>query len=1066
MKDIESSQLKSSTRIVSFGFIVMILLVTLFSFMALLESKKHAELINKIYQHPFSVSIAVLEANANIISMHRYMKDVVLASSDSELETAVALVEAYEQKVLNNFTLIQERFLGDKEKINTAYTTFINWKPIREEVLQLKRNEQHRQAAAITTGKGAEHVKKLNNNMSLLINFTKSKAREFKSSSQTSYNLSRTYYLALLLITIIACAIIAFLVVVLVRKVEREKYESEERFAALFNNAEVSIWSEDFSQVVFELDRLRQAGVTDLKEHLYTHIDLVWDLVKKVKVNYVNNATLKLFGAKNQAEFKKNIDHTFGHNAHNVFIEELCAIWNKQPTFISEANFRTLAGEEITALISFQTPYSTNNFKNIPISIVDISKQKRNEEKLKLSSRVFKDTHEGIIITSSDSTIVDVNPAFTVITGYQKADVLGKNPNILSSGNHPPEFFASMWQQLNDNGHWQGEIWNRRKSGEVYAELLTISSLKNTNNKVVNYLGMFTDITRSKQQQEGMRRLAHYDTLTSLPNRSLLLDRFSQASAHAKRSDTLLAVCFLDLDNFKPVNDTFGHDIGDKLLVEVAHRLESAVRAEDTVCRLGGDEFSILLVNIKSSEQCHELLERIIVPVSETYFINHHKINISASIGISLFPADGVELDSLLRHADHAMYKAKQEGKNSYQFFDIEQSQKTTQRHLQLQEIQHALDNDELCLYYQPKVNMATGDIIGIEALIRWQHPHRGLISPIEFLPLIEGSPIEIHVGNWVIEQGLNQLEHMKNLGIDIEMSVNVSSMQFLHPEFFSGLSEALERHPSISPLNFNLEVLESSTLGNLDLISQIIKTCRDQLGVSIALDDFGTGYSSLSHLRQLPADTIKIDQSFVRDVITDPNDFAIIDGVIVLAKSFNRHIIAEGVESTEHGLMLLLMGCENAQGYAVSKPMPAQELESWIKNYQPNQAWLMSQHATMSQETRRIKQLELALKHSLINIEHWIHEGLVEQIDIQDMDGHFDKWLQRFREEQLFDSSWINKLTSAYKNMHKEAKIIANQYRATPDRIQREALTKLHHAYQEANSLLNALSTAKEEST
>ena len=1052
-------QTKPSTELISAGFVIIIMLVILFAFMAVQENKNLAELNDKMYQHPFSVSIAVLEANGDILAMHRYMKDVVLARNKDELEIAITLVDQHEHEVYRHFELIKERFLGDKERINVAYITFVQWKSIRDEVLALKRNNQHQLAASITKGKGAEHVKKLNHNMRFLIDFARNKALEFKDISQRSSDLSMTYLYYLLIFTILSSIITASFVIFLVRKAENYSNESEERFAALFNNAEVSIWSEDFSVVVVALENLREKGVIDLKEHLYADINLAWDLAAMVKVNAVNNATLKLFGAKTQAEFISKIDQTFGSKAIDVFINELCAIWTKQESFLSEANFKTLDGKEIKTLISFKTPSSTNNFHNIPISIVDISEHKKNEKKLKLSSRVFSDTHEGIIITDADRLIVDVNPAFSGITGYSREEVIGKNPHFLSSGKNQPELYTQMWQQISKVGYWQGEIWNRRKSGEVYAELLTISSLKGSDDCIVNYLGMFTDITQSKRQQESMRRMAHYDALTGLPNRTLLLDRFNQAIAHSKRSGTLLAVCFLDLDDFKPVNDTFGHDIGDKLLIEVAHRLELAVRNEDTVSRLGGDEFSMLLGGIKSTIQCYELLERIIHSVSATYFIDGHSINIGSSIGVSISPLDGVELGTLIRQADLAMYQAKQEGKNNYKFFDIAQSQKTAQRHIQLQEIQHAFNQHELCLYYQPKVNMASGEIIGVEALIRWQHPEKGLIPPLEFLPIIEGSDLEIQVGDWVIDQGMTQLELLNSEDITIEMSVNVSSMQFLHTGFFDSLNEALNLHHHIDSSHFKLEVLESSALGNLQRISKIISACRNELGVKIALDDFGTGYSSLSHLRQLPADTIKIDQSFVRDVLIDPNDFAIIDGVIGLTKSFNRNVIAEGVETTEHGLMLLLMGCYNAQGYSISKPMPANELVDWIKDYKPNQTWLEFSQEKMTLQEKRIKQLELILNHWLKNMVHFLQEESNKSIDTCGVSWHFDEWIRLLKQEQLFTNSWIHQLQQA----HIVMQIVANEFISRRQKntipFTTDELNKLHIVFDKTLSVLSSVS-------
>ncbi len=556
--------------------------------------------------------------------------------------------------------------------------------------------------------------------------------------------------------------------------------------------------------------------------------------------------------------------------------------------------------------------------------------------------------------------------------------------------------------------------------------------------------------------------MAHYDALTGLPNRALLLDRFTQAIAQSKRSGRLLAICFLDLDDFKPVNDTFGHDVGDKLLVEVSRRLVEMLRAEDTVSRLGGDEFSMLLGDLNSTAQCCEILDRVIKVISATYYIDQHPINISASIGVSLSPFDGVELDILLRQSDQAMYQAKQEGKNNYQFFDLEQAQSATQLNVKLQEIKRALLNDELHLYYQPKVNMASGKIIGAEALIRWQHPEKGIIPPLEFLPFIEGSPLENEVGAWVIEQALVQLEMLISEGVNIEVSINVSSLQLLNVSFFDDLSHALERHPRVKAQKFKLEVLESSTLGNVERIRDIIGACRDELGVRVALDDFGTGYSSLSHLRELPADTIKIDQSFVRDVLVDQNDFSIIDGVIGLAKSFNRHVIAEGVESTEHGQMLLLMGCYNAQGYAIAKPMPANRLLDWIREYQPNQIWLDTQQEQMAPHARRIKQLELILNHWFSKIITLLESNVGEPIHLAELSCHFDKWVGRLRDDLAFEEQWINDLEQAYNEVELLAKEIVS---AGDNLFKTDNISKLHSVYNKMLWLLSLVEMTDDDS-
>lgn len=795
-------------------------------------------------------------------------------------------------------------------------------------------------------------------------------------------------------------------------------------------------------------------GVIDLKEHLQKNIPLAWDLAAKVKVNSVNSATQELFGAKSNEMFMDKIDKTFGPNAIDIFIEELCAIWDKQKTFLSEASFNTIDGKEIEAIVSFQIPTKNSDFHNVSVSIVDITERKKAEKQLKLSSRVFSDTHEGIIITDANRVIIDVNPSFSDITGYSRDEAIGQNPRILSSGKQSPEFYISMWQEVKKSGHWQGEIWNRNKNGKEFAELVTISSLQDTNGKTTNYVGVFTDITYIKYQQDNIKKMAHYDALTNLPNRVLLTDRFNQALAHTKRSDTMLAVCFLDLDNFKPVNDTYGHDVGNKLLIEVARRLESTVRNEDTISRIGGDEFSLLLGDIKSTAKCYELLERIIRSVSATYYIDGQAINISASVGVSLCPLDNVELDVLLRHADQAMYRAKQQGKNNYQLFDVKEAQQIVQHQIQLKEVQHALLNHELCLFYQPKVNMVSGEIIGVEALLRWQHPEKGLLSPIEFLPQLEGSKLEVQVGDWVIEQSMIQLELLNDEDIHLEISVNVSSNQFLSSSFFNNINEAFERHSNIDPKSFQLEVLESSTLGNLEKINSIIRDCRNKLGVSIALDDFGTGYSSLSHLSKLSADTIKIDQGFVRNLLDEPNDLTIIDGVIGLANVFNKQLIAEGIETTEHGLMLILMGCYNAQGYAISKPMPASELVDWVSNYRPNKAWLSYEFKGATVNALKIKQLQLLLTHWCKKMELNLHNKEELQNYISHVNCYFDKWIERLRQEQVFNETWLERLQQSYDLMYSLTIDLVEEYQIE-NIPKKEALDRLHIAFAKIKNVL-----------
>ena len=680
----------------------------------------------------------------------------------------------------------------------------------------------------------------------------------------------------------------------------------------------------------------------------------------------------------------------------------------------------------------------------------DITERKISEEQLRLSSRVFTSTNEGITITDNNGTIIDVNPAFCSITGYDRDEIIGKSPKILGSGRQGPEFYADMWKSINTNGYWQGEIWNRKKNGTLYAEFLTISSLLDKDGNVQHYVGMFSDITLNKHQQEKITLMAHYDVLTQLPNRILLNDRFTQAVAHSKRNKTLLAVCFLDLDNFKPVNDTYGLEVGDQLLIEVANRIKTNLRDEDTASRQSGDEFALLLGNIESFSHYEKMLDRILFSLSQPFLIEDQSISISASIGVSLYPIDNSDLDTLMRHADQAMYHAKSAGKNKYHLFNAEEDQQTIQKYIQLKEIETALLNNEFCLFYQPKVNMATGEVIGAEALIRWDHPSKGIIPPFKFLPIIEGTSLEVQVGDWVINEALKQLNYWKERGLEIEVSVNISSYHLQSPSFVAKLETALAAQSNVSSKYFQLEILESTALGDLNVIGNIIKACSNILGVNIALDDFGTGYSSLTHLKSLAVHTIKIDQTFVRDVLDDPNDYAIIDGVIGLANAFNREVIAEGVETTEHGLMLLIIGCNKAQGYGIARPMPAATLLGWVKSYKPNQDWTSLANEVSSPKQDKLNLFKLALLQWINKFETSIQSAPDTTINwpiISKKKCFCGFWINRVRQEQLFDDQWLQQIDEAHDSIHSIANHLFSHYQKGEIDVARNGLNELKTA-------------------
>jgi len=563
----------------------------------------------------------------------------------------------------------------------------------------------------------------------------------------------------------------------------------------------------------------------------------------------------------------------------------------------------------------------------------------RAEAELRLAASVFAQASEAIVISNADSQIIAVNDSFERLTGYTAEDVLGRNPNLLISTQHDADFYAGQWRALDEHGQWQGELWNLRKDGSLYAVRESISRIVDAKGAVSHYVTLFSDITDAKLQQQQLENLAHYDFLTSLPNRVLLADRLQQAMIEHQLQGQTLAVIYLDLDGFKPINDRYGHNIGDQLLIALAQRMQGALREGDTLSRIGGDEFVAVLTNLEHQQDCKPILDRLLLAAAESVSVDDLVLGVSASIGVTFYPQDNSEADLLLRHADQAMYQAKQMGKNRYHLFDVAQDVAVTIRHESAGHFRRALDNGELRLYYQPKVNMKTGELIGLEALIRWQHPERGLLPPAAFLAAIDGHPISMELDEWVIDAALAQIRRWRAAGLDISVSVNIGAGQLQRGDFVTRLSDLLSSYPEVNPANLELEVLESSALEDMVQVIEVMNACI-ALGVSFALDDFGTGYSSLTYLRRLPAKILKIDLSFVRAMLDDPDDLAIVEGVIGLANAFRRQVIAEGVETVAHGTQLLAMGCVFAQGYGVAQPMPASEIPKWLDCWRPDPIW------------------------------------------------------------------------------------------------------------------------------
>lgn len=564
---------------------------------------------------------------------------------------------------------------------------------------------------------------------------------------------------------------------------------------------------------------------------------------------------------------------------------------------------------------------------------------RRSQDRLRLAARVFEHAQEGIMITDPQGNIVDANETFLALTGYRRDEVLGRNPRFLASGQQPPEFYSAMWRSLLDKGVWRGEMLNRRKDGTLYVQQTSISAVRDRQGRIRHFIGLSSDISALRKFQDRLEQMAYFDALTGLPNRRMLSDRLQLALSQAQRADRLLAVCYLDLDDFKPINDTWGHAAGDSLLIEAAQRLMANVRAGDTVSRLGGDEFVVLLGNLAHFDECEVALERIRSAMNRSFMLKEGEARVSASMGVTLFPLDGADPDTLIRHADQAMYLAKQGGRNRYTLFDAEHDRLSASRRESQRSILDAIARNQLRLYFQPKVNMRSGQVVGAEALIRWQHPERGLLDPAEFLPQVDLVRLHGPIGDWVLNNSLRLAEEWAQAGLHLVISVNVAADQLQSVDFLATLRDALARHPGVEPRNIELEILETATLNDLGKVAQVIEACS-ALGIGFTIDDFGTGYSSLTYLKQLQVGTLKIDQSFVQDMLDDPDDLSIVDSIVGLATAFRRRVVAEGVETIRHGELLLQLGCELAQGFGIARPMPAEDLPAWIAAWQQPAEW------------------------------------------------------------------------------------------------------------------------------
>ncbi len=564
----------------------------------------------------------------------------------------------------------------------------------------------------------------------------------------------------------------------------------------------------------------------------------------------------------------------------------------------------------------------------------EVEERKQAQTELLLAAEVFEHSLEGIVITDPHGAILKVNPAFTTITGYPQEEVLGQNPRVLKSDRHDEAFYQEMWRGIIEQGRWEGEIWNRRKSGESYPEWLSISAVKDAAGNTTHYVGVFHDITEAKESEEQIRFQAYHDALTGLPNRLLLKDRLAVAIHHAQRVAGKVAVLFLDLDNFKNINDSLGHIVGDWLLQSVAYRLLKLMREEDTVARLGGDEFVVMIEEVENVREVVNVAQRVIEAFAAPVNVGNHELFVTPSMGITLFPEDGRDADTLIKNADLAMYQAKAAGRNDYRLFTPQMNENVTRRLALEGQLRRAVENGALIPYFQPKADMHTCRISGMEALARWPQEDGSLVSPAEFIPLAEETGLILPLGESILEQACTAARDLAQNGhADLVMAVNLSPKQFRQQDLVARILNILER-TGLPPANLELEITETILMTDIDKTVDKLRELASH-GIGLAVDDFGTGYSSLSYLRHFPLRSLKIDQSFVRDITRDENVANIVRTIIALARNFKLDVVAEGVETREQFTFLRDQGCQYVQGFLLAKPLPMDGFKDFLANHE-----------------------------------------------------------------------------------------------------------------------------------
>ncbi len=646
----------------------------------------------------------------------------------------------------------------------------------------------------------------------------------------------------------------------------------------------------------------------------------------------INSRFCHVFELTEQDVVGKQESDVFQLSDSKTSVEMDCLVIKQEKFFETEIEVLIKGAKRTFIQVRFPWLTPQKEVCGVGCILTETTRSKWLEKNYGLAQKVVENATEAVVFTDAKGLIIDVNSAYQTITGYQREELIGKNPNVLKSGRHDRSFYQAMWAQIKTQGHWNGEVWDRRKNGEIYPKWLMINAMLDEEGEATGYVGLFSDLSDQKEAEEKLEELSFYDPLTHLPNRVLFHDRLSVSLSIAKREKHQLAVLLLDLDRFKIVNDSLGHNVGDELLELIAQRFLTLGRESDTVARLGGDEFAILLPELSNAEDASVVAQNFIDAFLEPFCLRGQSINISASIGVSIFPSDGADVDGLIKRAELALYKAKEQGRNTYHYFSQELQDAVFEQLEMEDEMRHAILNQQFTLFYQPKISLATNKITGMEALVRWIHPEKGLIPPDKFIPLAEESGLIIPLGEWVLQEACRATaEWVKKYDDTLVVAVNLSARQFKSENLLRTIQNTLDTF-QLDPKNIELEITESCVMENVEKALQTMKDFRESR-LRLAIDDFGTGYSSLGYLKQFPMSTLKIDRSFIMDLTPDSDDAAIVEVVILLADKLGLDVVAEGVETDAQLEFLRAQGCQYVQGYLLSRPLPADEFEIFLKD-------------------------------------------------------------------------------------------------------------------------------------